>query len=40
MCMCVHDFIYLLIDAPFSHLPFVHVQVHLPFCFNILIIIF
>jgi hypothetical protein len=25
-----------LIDVPFSHLPFIHVHVHLPFCFNIL----
>jgi hypothetical protein len=36
MCMCVHDFLSFLIDAPFSHLPFVHVHFHLPFCFNII----
>jgi hypothetical protein len=31
--MCVHDFFFSLIDAPFSHVLFFHV--HLPFCFNI-----
>jgi hypothetical protein len=35
MCMCVHDFLSFLINAPFSHLPFVHIHIHLPFCFNI-----
>jgi hypothetical protein len=38
--MCVHHFLSFLIDAPFSHLLFVHVHVHLPFCFNIFVFFF
>jgi hypothetical protein len=36
MCMCVHGFVYFLIDLFFSHYPYVYVQLHLPFCLNIL----
>jgi hypothetical protein len=32
--MCVHDFLSFLINAPFSHLPFVHIHIHLSFVFN------